>query len=64
MTELVNVSTHPVDLSTGRVLAPREHARIKVTQHELDLIAAGHLAERPRKASRRSARRMTDPKGD
>jgi hypothetical protein len=63
VTDLVNVSTHPIDLSTGRVLAPREHARVRVTQHELDLIAAGHLAERPRNPSRR-ARRAPDPKGD
>ena len=47
MATVVNVSNRPVDLHTGRVLAPRESARVKVTQHELDLIAAGHLARRP-----------------
>lgn len=46
MAVVVNVSNRPVDLHTGRVLAPREDARVRVTQHELDLIAAGHLAER------------------
>jgi hypothetical protein len=63
MTDLVvNVSDCPKDLHTGRVLAPGESARVSVTQHELDQIAAGHLARRPRPPRKRTG--TTQTKGD
>lgn len=43
LTEVINISTVPRDLSTGRVLAPRETARLVLTEHELMLIESGAL---------------------
>lgn len=41
--EVMNTSTGPRDLSTGRVLAPGERASVTLTDHEQGLIDSGGL---------------------
>ncbi len=44
MSGVKNVSRGPVDLSTGRILAPGESAEdVEITEHEQVLIEAGTL---------------------
>ncbi|GAB6901864.1 hypothetical protein [Kineosporia succinea] len=49
LTEVINVSTVPRDLSTGRVIAPGEKATIILTEHEQALVDSGALAMVPAK---------------
>lgn len=43
MPEYRNVSTHPVSLASGRVLAPAESAAVSDDPHDRALIADGAL---------------------
>jgi hypothetical protein len=59
---LVNLDRKPVDLSTGRVLAPGETATVKaIAAHEQTLIDQGQLGvrEQPKPTPPRRGRKTT-----